>query len=159
MRFLKVCLSIAAALISLTLFQAAASAENTRSARVHWVIDGDTFEIEGGERVRLIGIDSPEYEPWKNYVQFYGKEAAEYAKSLLTGKTVLLEEDVEKKDRYGRTLAYVYLEDGQFVNLLLVQNGSARAKYYRPNIRRETVLKNAERIACAQKKGLWSKSS
>ena len=119
------------------------------------MIDGDTFYLENGERVRLIGIDAPEYEPWKERVDFYGREAAVYAQKWLTGKKVTLEEDAEEKDKYGRTLAYVYLQDGTFVNLELVKQGYARAKYYRPNGKHYKILKDAEKEAKNFKKGVW----
>ncbi len=122
---------------------------------VNRVIDGDTFELAGGERVRLIGINSPEYEPWKNIKQFFGKEASDYARKLLDGKKVRLELDSQTLDKYRRTLAYVYLEDGQFVNSLLVQEGYAKAKSYPPNNRYRQVFNELEKEAKKNKKGLW----
>ncbi len=129
--------------------------ESQREGRVHWVIDGDTFELETGERIRLIGVDTPEYQPWKNRIHFYGKEASAFSKNILNGKKVLLESDVEEKDRYGRTLAYVYLENGLFVNQTLVENGFARAKYYAPNGRYRKLFKETEQNAKKLKKGMW----
>ncbi len=126
-------------------------------ATVRRVIDGDTFDLESGERVRLIGVDTPEYQPWKNRVDFFGKEASEFTRKLLTGKKVLLEKDADPKDNYGRTLAYVYLEDGRFVNLLLVEEGYARAKYYSPNGRHYLEFKRSQDKARRSKKGLWTK--
>ena len=126
-------------------------------ATVRWVIDGDTFDLDSGERVRLIGIDTPEYQPWKNRIDFFGKEASEYSRKLLTGKKVRLEKDVDPKDNYGRTLAYVYLEDGRFVNLLLVEEGYARAKYYSPNGRHYLEFKKSQDEARRSKKGLWTR--
>ena len=124
---------------------------------VRRVIDGDTFDLDGGERVRLIGVDTPEYRPWKNRIDFFGKEASEYSRKLLTGKRVRLEKDVDPTDNYGRTLAYVYLEDGRFVNLLLVEEGYARAKYYSPNGRHYLEFKQSQDRARRSKKGLWTK--
>lgn len=126
-------------------------------ATVRRVIDGDTFDLEDGERVRLIGIDAPEYRPWKDRVDFFGKEASEYARKLLTDQTVRLEKDADTKDDYGRTLAYAYLEDGRFVNLLLVEEGYARAKYYAPNGRHYLELKRSQDNARRSKKGLWTR--
>ena len=123
---------------------------------VRSVVDGDTFRLETGERVRLLGINAPEYEPWKNNVEYYGKEAAEYARKILGGKRVVLERDTEEKDKYGRTLAYVYLESGEFVNLLLVQEGFARARYYAPNGRYRKMLGEAQQKARLSKKGMWA---
>ncbi|MBI3252113.1 MAG: thermonuclease family protein [Candidatus Omnitrophica bacterium] len=134
-----------------------AAAEPDRiPGKVHWVVDGDTFQLETGERVRLIGVDTPEYQPWKNRIDPYGREASEYSKKLLSGKKVWLEKDAGEKDRYGRTLAYVYLEDGRFVNRILVEEGFARAKYYPPNGRYYEIFKTAQRAAKKLKKGLWA---
>ena len=137
---------------------AACPQAQAREALVRRVIDGDTFELENGERVRLIGIDSPEYEPLKNHVQFFGKEASDYARGLLDRKKIRLENDIEPRDKYGRTLAYAYLEDGQLVNRLLVREGHARAKYFPPNGRYRRELNNAQKEAQKSKKGLWART-
>lgn len=121
------------------------------------VIDGDTFDLDTGERIRLIGINSPEYQPWRNEAQFFGKEAADYARKILSGKKIRLESDIEAKDKYGRTLAYAYLEDGQFVNGLLVQEGYAKARDYPPNNRHLEDLNRAQKRAQKNKKGLWAR--
>ena len=130
-----------------------------RTAVVGRVIDGDTFVLLSGERVRLIGIDTPEYEPWKNRVDFYGLEASNYSRKLLSDKKVVLEFDVKDKDKYERTLAYVYLEDGEFVNRRLVEEGYARAKYYAPNGRYRVIFKEAEEKARLAKKGIWNNAA
>ncbi|HTL71405.1 MAG TPA: thermonuclease family protein [Candidatus Eisenbacteria bacterium] len=135
----------------------AAPEARPREATVRRVVDGDTFRIDGGEKVRLIGVNCPEYEPWKNYEQPYGREAAEFSRGLLTGRRVRLVPDAEPLDRYGRTLAYVFLEDGRFVNLTLVEEGYARAKDYPPNSAHKKELKDAEKRAKAAGKGLWAK--
>ena len=119
------------------------------------VIDGDTVVLESGEHVRLLGINAPEYEPWKSYEEPYGKEAALYLRSKLSGKKVLLEKDQELLDRYGRTLAYLYLEDRTFINEDLVLGGYAKARYYAPNGKYFQKLKAAEKIARQEKRGLW----
>lgn len=124
---------------------------------VRWVIDGDTFELEGGERVRLIGVDAPENMRRKNHVDFYGPESAALAKALLNGQKVRLEKDIQEKDKYGRTLAYAYLEDGTFVNARLVEEGAARAIVIAPNGRHYSHLKSAQQKARKLQKGLWAK--
>ncbi len=136
----------------------AGALEERTSATVKRVIDGDTFIVSTGEKIRLIGVDTPEYRPWENRVDAFGKEASEFSKKLLTGRTVYLESDAEKTDRYGRMLAYVYLEDGTFVNALLVREGLARAKRYPPNTARADSLKEEEMNARDLKKGLWGRS-
>ena len=76
------------------------------------VVDGDTIILNGRERVRLIGVDTPETVDPRRPVQYFGKEASGFTKRMVEGKKVRLEYDQTGKDRYGRTLAYVYLEDG-----------------------------------------------
>jgi micrococcal nuclease len=132
-----------------------AEASFPKEGKVRRVIDGDTFELENGQRVRLIGVDAPEYQPWKSHADFYGREASVYLKGLLTGQHVRLEPDLETHDKYGRILAYVYLLSGRFVNQQLVEEGYARAKLYRPNRRYDTLLKKAQRQARDSQKGLW----
>ena len=134
-----------------------ACAQTLPESRVGRVIDGDTFVLQSGEVIRLIGVDTPEYQPWKNHVQHFGREARDFSVQLLKGHAVRLEKDVEPLDKYGRTLAYVYLEDGSFVNLLLVQEGFARAKSFPPNDRYRELFKNAQQRARRSKKGLWAK--
>lgn len=132
-------------------------AEEGRLVQVHRVLDGDTFEIEGGESVRLDGINTPEYRPWENEVQFYGKEASAFTKELLHAKRVRLVQDIKKRDKYDRTLAYAFLQDGRFVNQILVEEGYARAKYYPPNGRYYFAFKLAQDKARKSKKGLWAR--
>jgi len=101
------------------------------------VIDGDTVEVTwsgGTESVRMIGIDTPETVHPTKEVQVYGKEASDFTKSHLTGKNVSLEFDVEKRDKYGRLLAYVWL-DGIMFNETLVSQGYAQVSTYPPNIK------------------------
>ena len=90
------------------------------------VVDGDTIVLSNGERLRYIGVDTPETKHPKKGLQCYGKEASAFNKKLVEGKKVKLEFDVQQKDRYGRLLAYVYLEDGTFVNAELLRKGYAQ---------------------------------
>ena len=87
------------------------------------VIDGDTIVLESGEKVRLIGVDTPELHHPKKPVQYYAKEAKEFTKSLVEGKDVRLKYDWQRKDKYGRTLAYVYLKDRTFLNIEIIKQG------------------------------------
>lgn len=97
--------------------------EESRFFRVIRIIDGDSLEVEGVGEVRLIGVDSPElYHPLKP-VQYYAREASEFVRNLLGQSRVRLEYDREKFDKYGRTLAYVYLEDGCSLNEEIIKNG------------------------------------
>jgi endonuclease YncB( thermonuclease family) len=91
--------------------------------RVRRVVDGDTLELIGGEKVRLIGVDTPETVDPRRPVQYFGKEASNFTRRLVDGKQVRLEYDQTRKDRYGRTLAYVFLENGLFLNAELIKQG------------------------------------
>jgi len=93
------------------------------------VIDGDTIELTNGITIRYIGINTPEVG------QPGAEEATEANRALVEGKKVRLEYDVQKQDKYGRTLAYVYLEDGIFVNAELVKQGYAQVATYPPNVK------------------------
>lgn len=99
----------------------------TPAQLVERVVDGDTIIVEGVGRVSLIGVDTPETVHPNRPVEFFGKEASAFTKRLLEGKRVRLEYDQERQDRYGRTLAYVYLSDGTFVNAEIVRRGYGHA--------------------------------
>lgn len=120
------------------------------------VIDGDTFEIDGGQRVRMIGIDTPESVKPGHPVERYGKEASEYTRKLLEDQQVRLVFDVELYDAYKRLLAYVYLPDGTFVNEKLLRDGYARVLTIPPNVAHAKTFVAAEREAREQLRGLWS---
>src|SRR5512133_2900788 len=94
------------------------------------IVDGDTFWINDGStkglKIRLIGIDAPEpRNNGKKLKGYFGTESSVYLTRLLEGRKVRLEYDVTRYDRYGRTLAYAYLDNGTFVNADLVKNGYA----------------------------------
>ncbi len=111
----------------------------TYSYNVLSVRDGDTFNIiyDGVKTgVRMIGIDTPESNKTRyGYVEEMGREAKEKKKKLLNGKKVRLEFDVQKRDKYRRLLAYVFLEDGTFLNAHLLEKGYARLATYPPNVK------------------------
>ena len=98
------------------------------------VIDGDTIELVDGTKIRYIGIDTPETVHPSKPVEFMGKEASNFNKTLVEGQCVHLEYDVERTDKYGRTLAYVYL-DTLFVNAELVKQGYAQILTIPPDVR------------------------
>lgn len=135
--------------------------KNKKTFLVTRVIDGDTIEIETGERIRLIGIDTPENVDPRKSVQFFGKEASEKAKEMLEGKTVRLESDPtqDNKDKYGRLLRYVFLSDGIFFNEWMVKNGYAHEYTYQIPYQYQSEFKDAEIYARENKLGLWAENN
>lgn len=125
------------------------------------VVDGDTFWIDDGSpkgrKVRLIGADTPETVHPRKEVQTYGREASDYTKKLLTGQIVGLEFDVDKTDRYGRLLAYVYLKDGTFLNAHLIERGYAQVMTVPPNVKYSDKFLKLQRKARRKNAGLWGK--
>jgi len=125
--------------------------------QVKRVVDGDTIVLDNNERVRYLGINTPEtHHPTKG-VEYYGKEAEEFNRKLVLAKRIRLEFDKKHFDRYGRTLAYVYLEDGTFVNKELVRLGYARVMTIRPNTKYSYLFEQVQEEARAKKIGLWSR--
>ena len=118
------------------------------------VIDGGTIEIEGGERVRYIGIDTPETVDPRKPVQCFGVEASRKNKELAGDKEVRLEKDVTDRDKYGRLLRYVWVGD-TLINLELVKQGFASSYSYPPDIKYQDDFVKAEREARDVKRGLW----
>jgi micrococcal nuclease len=123
------------------------------TARVAQVIDGDTIIIDTGQRVRYIGIDTPEVYPNQ---EAYGIEAWQANRKLVEGKEVRLEPDVSDTDKYGRLLRYVYVND-ILVNTELVRLGLAEAKAYPPDIKYQQLLEQLEREARQAGRGMWAK--
>ncbi len=125
------------------------------------VIDGDTIELDSGQKVRLVGIDTPETVDPRRPVGCFGKEASNATKSLLTGKMVILQKDVTNTDKYGRLLRYVYLpldnEQILFINDYLVRVGFAKVYTYPPDVKFNTQFLEAQRQAQAANLGLWEK--
>ena len=123
------------------------------TARVNQVIDGDTITIEGGYRIRYIGIDTPETYP---QLEAFGMEARQANCELVAGKVVHLERDVSETDKYGRLLRYVYVDD-IFVNAELVRQGLAQAKVYPPDTKYQDYLEEMEAEAREEGRGMWAK--
>ena len=123
------------------------SSEETASTRetvtVSRVIDGDTVELTTGEKVRYIGMDTPEIRP----NECYGQEATDRNKELVENKKVEMEKDISKTDRYGRLLRYVYVGD-KMINRVLVQEGYARvATYPKPTAVGQPCLLSATKLS------------
>ena len=129
-------------------------------AQVVRVVDGDTIRVRFDgrtERVRYIGVDTPESVKPGTPVQCYAKRAAAANAALVAGRSVRLVGDVERRDRYGRLLAYVYREpDGAFVNARLVRDGYARTLTIAPNVAHARELADLARAARREHRGLWS---
>jgi micrococcal nuclease len=120
------------------------------------VVDGDTIEVTGGRKVRYIGVDTPETKHPSKGKEPYGEEATSRNKALVDGRKVLLVKDVSETDRYDRLLRYIFLEDGTFVNLKLVEDGYARVSTFPPDVRFADLFLEAERKARARNRGLWA---
>ncbi len=148
-------------------------------AKIERVVDGDTaivsFVFDDGskytkERVRFLGVNTPETVHPNKPVEFYGKEASSFTKKELTGKTVWLQTDVEVKDRYGRMLAYVWLKEpttkdmdneaairANMFNAKLLLDGYAQTMTVQPNSRYSNLFVHFQREAREAKRGLWGK--
>lgn len=135
--------------------ESVASSSGRQRFKVARVVDGDTIEIETGQKIRLIGIDTPETVKPNTPVQCFGKEASNKTKELLEGKEIEVEKDVSETDRYGRLLRYVFLDD-IFVNQYLVGEGYAYASTFPPDVKYESLFREAQRTAQEENKGLWS---
>jgi len=119
------------------------------------IIDGDTLMVKINDKetaVRLIGIDTPESG------QCFGKEATDRAKELMENKKVKLDVDEtqDDKDKYGRLLRYIYLEDGTFINKKLIEDGVAKEYTYKIAYKFQTEFKSDQKVAEEKKIGIWA---
>jgi micrococcal nuclease len=124
--------------------------------RVQQVVDGDTLVLAGGDRVRLIGVDTPETKHPDVPVQYFGKEASAFTRKWLEGRVVRLEYGPDPRDKYGRLLAYVWV-DGVDFNREIIRRGYAVATTRFEHARRDDFLQ-AEREARARRYGMWHDS-
>lgn len=148
---------------------------NTEQAIVSRVVDGDTIEVTFDkdyitsksnfklvEKVRLIGINSPESVDPRRPVECMGKEASAYLKSILVNQSVLLSSDYSQteRDKYGRLLRYVYVPTlNLFINQMMIEKGYAYEYTYKDPYFFQTAFKRAEVGAQLQKIGLWNVSN
>lgn len=130
----------------------------SRWVNVTYIFDGDTFRTRNGERIRLLGINTPEVAHNAQRQQAYSKKAKRRLTQLIMGKPVRLRLDKEKKDKYGRTLAQVYLRDGRWVNDILVAEGLAHVYTFAPNFYWADALLRTEKTARTDMRGLWKSS-
>lgn len=131
------------------------------NATVTRVVDGDTLvvDVDGEEdRIRLIGINTPESVDRNRPVMCFGKEASKHMAELLPeGTPIRIERDVEPRDRYDRLLGYVYrASDGLFVNLAMVEDGYANQYTFPPNVEHVDQFRSAANTARSAGVGLWS---
>jgi micrococcal nuclease len=130
-------------------------------ATVRRVVDGDTVELADGRLLRYLGIDAPEVrrreeDRWIVDPEPFGQEATEVNRRLVEGKTVRLEYDVQTHDRYGRLLAYVYV-DGEMVNAKLLEEGYAQLLTIPPNVKYTARFQRLAEEARQQRRGLWAR--
>jgi micrococcal nuclease len=143
--------------------QRAAQNDENETALVTSIVDGDTIKatIDGSsEKIRLLGIDTPETKDPRKPVQCYGKEATEKLTKLLMNKKVRLVKDLSQgsRDKYGRLLRYIYLEDGTNINATMVKEGYAFAYRKYPTDQLEELIE-LENLAKNSNIGLWSPKS
>tara|TARA_B100000941_G_scaffold103041_1_gene72136 strand:+ start:868 stop:1392 length:525 start_codon:yes stop_codon:yes gene_type:complete len=130
------------------------SSSNLIKYKVIRVIDGDTVELKNGERLRYNDIDTPETVHPSKPVECYGPQASAKNKDLVEGKIILVELGNPTKDRYGRLLGYVYIED-LFVNAELVRGGYAEVNSYGNPGSKLNKLLDIEKNAKKSMHGLW----
>jgi micrococcal nuclease len=125
------------------------------------VTDGDTVHVKVDSEeitVRMKGVDTPETVDPRKTVQCFGKEASNKNKELLEGRMVTLVPDKGDKslyDKYGRVLAYIYRDDGLFINEYLIEEGYAHEYTYGKTYEMQNVFKKLEKQAREEKRGLW----
>lgn len=159
--FLKQVITIAAGL-GLALFSLQPVAAGTvsyvgheRWVTVEKVYDGDTFRTTDGEKIRLLGINTPETAHGSEAGEPLGNKAKTALKKLVLGQQLRLQFDRERKDRYGRFLAQAFLRDGSWVNGQLIATGMAHVYTFAPNFKWSAALLALERKARQQKRGIW----
>ncbi|MDQ6964221.1 MAG: thermonuclease family protein [Mariprofundales bacterium] len=129
---------------------------NSRWVTVDRVYDGDTFRTIDGERVRLLGLNTPEVQHRESAAEPLGDEATRALRTLIAGQVVRLEFDREKVDIYNRTLAQVYNRRGEWINGVMVEQGWAHVYTFVPNLRWAKQLLRLERKARRRGAGIWS---
>ena len=141
--------------IGLTLsFAAQSSADEFFSVRR--VYDGDTIQLENGMHVRYIGINAPEIAHQDKPGEPFGPEAMAFNEKIVLSKPVRIQGDQEATDQYGRRLAYIFIQDGTFVNQEMVRNGLAHVLYKPPNIAHDAALLKSQQEAMKAGKGMWA---
>lgn len=138
--------------------------EEVEYYQVAKVIDGDTVDVKIGgktERIRIIGLDTPETVDPRKTVECFGQEASQKAKSILEGASVRLEPDStqDDRDKYGRLLRYIFLEDGTNFSKLMIAEGYGHEYTYNIPYKYQSEFKAAEKEARDNSRGLWSENA
>lgn len=120
-----------------------------------YVIDGDTLVLKDGRHVRYIGINAPETPKRDKKGEPYGNAAKKFHRHILKSGNIRLEYDRERKDHYGRTLAWIWMQDGSLLNELLLREGYAHCLYDKKNHKYWDRLLDAQQKAMKEKKGIW----
>ncbi|MEI7818827.1 MAG: thermonuclease family protein [bacterium] len=136
----------------------------TKLVAVEKVFDGDTIAVTingRSEKVRFIGIDTPETHDPRKTVQCFGQEASDWTKANLTGRSVRLEADSSQgvRDKYDRLLAYIWRDDGLLVNRALIEQGYAHEYTYQTSYKYQAEFRNIEKQARENNRGLWSSAT
>ncbi len=129
-----------------------------REAVVAYIIDGDTLVLQGGQRVRVLGIDAPEMERNGQPAQFLAHKSKAALADLTRGKRIRLEYGRLRYDHYGRLLAYLILPDSSVANVEMVRLGLAHVYFHPPNMGHREELLAAQREALAAGRGVWQKA-
>lgn len=132
------------------------SIQTAQAEFVKYVYDGDTFKTTNGKSIRLLNINTPETAKRNQKSEPFSIKAKDALKKLIDKKEVKLVYDEEKKDKYKRFLAYVYLKDGTFVNKEMISQGLAHLYTFPKNVSKSEELKKAENISRKQNLGIWS---
>lgn len=147
------------------------STNNFEQAKVVRVVDGDTVVVDRGrgeEKIRFVLVNTPETKHPKKGVEFYGKEASDFTKNVLSNKTVYLQKDVSETDKYGRLLRYIWLERPtsnepsneevrtKCFNAILLAGGYANVSTFPPDLQYVDLFRQIEREAREKNLGLWS---
>lgn len=132
---------------------------NAAYYQIKKIYDGDTILLDNGSKVRLLGINTPEIAKRDKAAQAGGEEAKQWLTQKLAGTKVKLVYDVEREDKYKRTLAHLFTQNNEHINLQLVRNGLATVAIHPPNLKYEKALIAAEKNAESQKLGIWGMSA
>lgn len=145
------------AILALSLFFClhTASAANSQTSVVKEVLTGDTVRLAGGKTLKYAAVAAPPLQSIIPLLRQYGEASKEFNRQLVEGKTVRMEWGPKLRDEHGNLLAYVYLEDGAFVNDELIKAGHAKQRSLPPNTQHSGLFRRSELNARRDRLGLW----